>query len=145
MNCEFLTRSSTMRYPLVFFSISLALLLLVSDAVMAQTTTAASTALTALSERALRRQDREDCTKQATQHNIGRRDLAYFVRRCMAVRQASRKRPGNIRMWTRRQWNMVVAKWSQEKSKWADCRKQAGEQKLTGRKSWPFLYRCMTS
>jgi hypothetical protein len=91
MHYEFPTRSSTMRYQLVFFSISLALLLLAGNAVMAQTATPASTASTALSKRALRHQDSEVCTKQAAQQNIARRNQADFVRKCMAERQASRK------------------------------------------------------
>jgi hypothetical protein len=91
MDCGFPTRSSTMRYLLVFFSISLALLLLASNAAMAQTATPASTASTALSKRALRHQDSEVCTKQAAQQNIVRRNQADFVRKCMADRQASRK------------------------------------------------------
>jgi hypothetical protein len=45
--------------------------------------------------------------------------------------------------WTRKQWSAMVAKWSQEKAKWKDCRKQSRDQKLAGRKSWGFLASCM--
>jgi hypothetical protein len=50
----------------------------------------------------------------------------------------------DVSKWTRKQWNAAKAKWTQEKDKWAGCRKQAGAQKLAGRASWQFLYDCMT-
>lgn len=80
-----------MRYTLVFFSISLALLLLASNSAISQTATPASAASTPLSKRALRHQDSEVCTKQAAQLKVVRRNQAYFVRECMAERQTSRK------------------------------------------------------
>ena len=46
--------------------------------------------------------------------------------------------------WTRKQWETATKKWAKDKEKWADCRKQAHDQNLTGRKSWSFLYQCMT-
>jgi hypothetical protein len=49
----------------------------------------------------------------------------------------------DVSKWTRKQWNAAKAKWTQEKDKWAGCRKQAGAQKLAGRASWQFLYDCM--
>ena len=51
----------------------------------------------------------------------------------------------NVSKWTRKQWNAAKAKWSQEKTKWAGCQKQASDKKLAGRKSWSFLYSCMTT
>jgi hypothetical protein len=51
----------------------------------------------------------------------------------------------DVSKWTTKQWNQAKAKWAKEKEKWADCRKQAEDQKLTGRKSWSFLASCMTS
>jgi hypothetical protein len=42
------------------------------------------------------------------------------------------------------QWEAAKAKWSEERSKWAGCQQLATDQKLTGRESWAFLYRCMT-
>jgi hypothetical protein len=50
----------------------------------------------------------------------------------------------DVSKWSRRQWNVAKAKWSQEKTEWSDCQKQADQKKLSGRKSWTFLYSCMT-
>jgi len=55
--------------------------------------------------------------------------------------------PSNIdrvKNWTEKEWNEAVKEWAQDKAKWADCQKQSATQKLSGRKSWSFLYRCMT-
>jgi len=49
-----------------------------------------------------------------------------------------------VEKWTTDQWEAAKAKWSEERSKWADCQQLATDQKLTGTKSWAFLYRCMT-
>jgi len=49
-----------------------------------------------------------------------------------------------VEKWTAEQWEAAKAKWSEERSKWADCQQSATDQKLTGTKSWAFLYRCMT-
>jgi hypothetical protein len=46
--------------------------------------------------------------------------------------------------WTRKQWAAAKAKWAKEKVKWADCQLQGSKKKLSGRKSWSFLYDCMT-
>jgi len=77
-------QASTMRYLLVV----LALVLFTTD-IMAQTAAPASPAL---SGRALRRQDRQECITQATQQNIAKRNQAEFVRKCMADRQGARRR-----------------------------------------------------
>jgi len=50
-----------------------------------------------------------------------------------------------VETWTRKQWDAAKTKWAKDKAKWADCRKQSSEQKLSGRKNWSFLYQCMTS
>ncbi len=50
----------------------------------------------------------------------------------------------DISNWTKKQWYAAKAKWIKEKIKWADCQMQAAEKKLSGRKSWQFLYDCMT-
>jgi len=57
---------------------------------MAQTTAAQSTPAT-LSKSALRKQDRQECTKQARQQRIARRNQAALVRQCMADRQGARR------------------------------------------------------
>jgi hypothetical protein len=50
-----------------------------------------------------------------------------------------------VEKWTSKQYNAAKAKWAKDKAKWADCEKQSKDQKLTGRKSWSFLYQCMSS
>ena len=50
-----------------------------------------------------------------------------------------------VESWTKKQWDAARKEWAKDKSKWADCRKQSKAQKLSGRKSWSFLYQCMTS
>jgi hypothetical protein len=50
----------------------------------------------------------------------------------------------DVSKWTRKQWNAAKAKWSEEKTQWNDCETQAKAKKLSGRKSWQFLYDCMT-
>jgi hypothetical protein len=80
-------QGSTMRYLLVF----LALVLATAD-IMAQTAAPASSALTGL---ALRRQDHKECSAQARQQNIAKRNQAEFVRKCMADRQGARKIAAN--------------------------------------------------
>ena len=50
----------------------------------------------------------------------------------------------DVSKWTQKQWDAAKAKWSEEKAKWGDCQKQAKHEKLSGRKSWQFLYDCMT-
>jgi hypothetical protein len=51
----------------------------------------------------------------------------------------------DVSRWTEQQWDCAKVEWAKEKEKWADCRKQAQDQNLTGRKSWSFLASCMTS
>jgi hypothetical protein len=50
----------------------------------------------------------------------------------------------DISNWSKKQWYAAKAKWVKEKVKWADCQMQTVDKKLSGRKSWPFLYSCMT-
>ena len=50
-----------------------------------------------------------------------------------------------VETWTTKQWDAAKLEWAKDKAKWADCEKQSGKQKLEGRKSWPFLYKCMTT
>ncbi len=49
-----------------------------------------------------------------------------------------------VEHWTWRQWRKAKKEWIKDKAKWADCQHQAKAQKLSGRKSWSFLYSCMT-
>ena len=50
-----------------------------------------------------------------------------------------------VETWTRKQWEAAKKEWARDTKKWADCRKRSSKQKLEGRKSWSFLYKCMTS
>jgi hypothetical protein len=53
--------------------------------------------------------------------------------------------PTQVETWTKDQWEAAKKEWAKDTKKWADCRMQSSKQKLEGRKSWPFLYKCMTS
>lgn len=48
-----------------------------------------------------------------------------------------------VEKWTTKQWETAKTEWVKDKAKWADCQKQSKSQKLEGRKSWSFLYKCM--
>jgi hypothetical protein len=50
----------------------------------------------------------------------------------------------DVSKWTQKQWNAAKTKWSEEKTTWNDCQTQAKAKNLSGRKSWQFLYDCMT-
>lgn len=50
-----------------------------------------------------------------------------------------------VEKWTKDQWETAKKEWAKETTKWADCQNQSSKQKLEGRKSWPFLYKCMTT
>ena len=50
-----------------------------------------------------------------------------------------------VETWTTKQWNAAKKEWAKDRAKWADCQNQSKAQKLSGRKSWSFLYQCMTS
>jgi hypothetical protein len=49
-----------------------------------------------------------------------------------------------VENWTKRQWNAAKQKWSQDRAKWNACNHDTKDQKLSGRKSWSYLYDCMT-
>jgi hypothetical protein len=46
--------------------------------------------------------------------------------------------------WTKKEWTAMKSEWAKDREKWTGCRNQADDQKLAGRKSWSFLYQCMT-
>jgi len=50
----------------------------------------------------------------------------------------------DVSKWTRKQWGAAKAKWVEEKDAWNGCQTQARTQNLSGRRSWQFLYDCMT-
>ena len=53
--------------------------------------------------------------------------------------------PTQVETWTKDQWETAKKEWAKDTAKWASCQKQSSQQKLKGRKSWPFLYKCMTN
>lgn len=50
-----------------------------------------------------------------------------------------------VETWTKKQWDSAQKEWAKDKTKWSGCQKQSGDKHLDGRKSWSFLYTCMTS
>jgi psiF repeat-containing protein len=140
-----------MRYMLATFAIALGLLLFAGDGGMAQTGSPAP-----MSKRALRQQDSQECTAQAKQQNIARRNLAEFVRKCMADRQAERKKQSADERSMKR--GMAIEEGAaildvrnrerreqleKETAKRADCNKQANEQKLRVAQRRSFLKKCV--
>jgi hypothetical protein len=49
-----------------------------------------------------------------------------------------------VENWTTKQWEAAKKQWAKDTKKWAGCEQQSDKQKLEGRKSWSFLYKCMT-
>jgi hypothetical protein len=82
-----------------------------------------------LSGRALRKQDRQICTTQATQQNVLRRNRAEFVRKCMATRQGERKAAARA---LRKQDRQI-------------CTTQAAQQNVLRRNFAEFLRKCMAA
>ena len=50
----------------------------------------------------------------------------------------------DVSTWTRKQWHAAKVRWQEEKTTWNGCQDEAKAQNLSGRKSWRFLYDCMT-
>ena len=50
-----------------------------------------------------------------------------------------------VENWTTKQWIAAKSEWAKDKGRWAYCQQQSTHQKLIGRKSWSFLYTCMTT
>jgi hypothetical protein len=140
-----------MRYILATFAITLGLLVFAGDAGMAQTGSPAP-----MSKRALRQQDSQECTAQAKQQNIARRNLAEFVRKCMADRQAGRRKQSADERRMKR--GMAIEEGAaildvrnrerreqleNETAKRADCNKQANEQKLRVAQRRNFVTNCV--
>jgi Rieske Fe-S protein len=50
-----------------------------------------------------------------------------------------------IETWTTTQWEAAKKEWQKDTAKWTGCQAQSNKKKLEGRKSWSFLYTCMTS
>jgi len=140
-----------MRYLTAGFLVSLGLLIVAGDVGMAQTASPAP-----MSNRALRKQDQQECNQQAAQQNIARRNLAEFVRKCMADRQAERRKQSaddrrikrgmaieegaailDVRNRDRRE------QLEKEAAKRADCNKKANEQRLRVSQRRAFIKQCI--
>ena len=50
-----------------------------------------------------------------------------------------------VETWTRAQWQAAKKEWVKDTTKWANCQKQWNRYKHEDRKSWPSIYKCMTS
>jgi hypothetical protein len=139
-----------MRY-IATFAIALGLLLVVGDGGMAQTGSPAP-----MTKRALRHQDKMVCSAQAKQQNIPKRNLAEFVRKCMADRQAVRREQSSDERRMKR--GMAIEEGAailevrnrerrdrleKEAARRADCNKQANEQKLRVAERRNFVKKCM--
>lgn len=61
-----------------------------------------------------------------------------------AADPSKRSTADQVEAWTKKQWDAARKEWAKDKKRWADCRKQSRDRKLEGRKSWPYLYKCMT-
>jgi hypothetical protein len=139
-----------MRYSLSVAAISAALLVFAVDAVLAQTSAP-------MSKRALRQQDRDECSKQVTRYQ------ADLFLECMADREAARKAAAKKKAAEERAASKqkatqnfeATAKQSeavnkerlalieQERAKRADCKKQAADQKLHFVKRLRFIEKCV--
>jgi hypothetical protein len=71
--------------------------------------------------------------------------LAPTPSAAQSVSESAKSAAGNVSKWTLKQWNHAKVAWAKEKAKWAECNKNATAQKLSGHKSWSFLYDCMTT
>jgi hypothetical protein len=143
-----------MRRSVVLIAMPLALLVIAGDSAVAQTD------LTRADRRVLRRQDDQECRRQAEHQNILRRNLAEFVRKCMAERQGERRaaeRKG-VAEQRRIKRGMAAEEWAeiqkvrnqerreqleQQAAKRAECNRQANEQKLRLRERRAFIKKCI--
>jgi hypothetical protein len=131
----------------------LALLVIAGDAAVAQTD------LTRADRRVLRRQDEQQCLQQAGHQGILRRNLAEFVRKCMAERQGERRTAEKKEAAEQRRVRRGIAaeEWAeiqkvrnqerreqleQQAAKRAECNRQANEQKLRLRERSAFIKKC---
>ena len=145
-----------MRHSVVLIAMSLALLVFAGDAVFAQTD------LTRADRRVLRKQDEQECLRQAGHQDILRRNLAEFVRKCMAERQGERRAAEKKEAAEQRRIKrgMAAEEWAeiqkvrnqerreqleQQAAKRAECNRQANEQKLRMRDRRNFVKKCAGS
>jgi hypothetical protein len=144
-----------MKRRLAGFAFSFALLI-AADAVVAQTPTPASPQSAAPSNRELRKQDREECTKQAVQQNTAKRNQAEFIRKCMADRQgerraAAKKKASEKREKAAQDWVAYVGERGQQQrdlreqqaARWADCNRQADAQGFRKAERKRYITKCV--
>ncbi len=53
--------------------------------------------------------------------------------------------PARVETWTKAHWEAAKKEWAKDTTKWSNCQKQWNRHKHEGRKSWPSVYKCMTS
>lgn len=142
-----------MRYSVSILAIFAALLVFAGDAALAQASSAP------MSKRALRQQDRDECSKQVTRYQ------ADLFLECMANREAARKAAAKKKAAEERAANKKSATQNfeatakeheavnkerlalieQERVKRAECKKQAAEQKLHFAKRLRFIEKCVAA
>jgi hypothetical protein len=142
-----------MRRSVVLIAMPLALLVFAGDAAVAQTD------LTRADKRLLRKQDEQECLRQAGHQGILRRNLAEFERKCMAERQGERRAAEKKEAAEQRRIKrgMAIEEWTeiqkvrnqerreqleQQAAKRAECNRLANEQKLRLRERRNFIKMC---
>lgn len=142
-----------MRRFVVFIAMPLALLVFTGDAAVAQTD------LTRADKRLLRKQDEQECLRQAGHQDILKRNLAEFVRKCMADRQGERRAVEKKEAAEQRRLKRGIAaeEWAeiqkvrnrerreqleQQAAKRAECNRRANEQKLRLKERRNFVKKC---
>jgi len=144
-----------MKRRLALFALTFGLLM-AADVVVAQTPTPASPQSTSPNNRVLRKQDRAECTKQAAQQSIAKRNQAEFIRKCMADRQGERRAAAKKKSSERREkaaqdWVAYVGERDQHQrelreeqaAKWAACNRQADAQELRKAERKRFITKCV--
>jgi hypothetical protein len=70
--------------------------------------------------------------------------LAYAQSPTPSPKRSEPSVAAKVETWTDKQWTAAQKKWAKDKKKWNECQSQSDTRKLSGRKSWSFLYDCMT-
>jgi hypothetical protein len=142
-----------MRRSIALTALPLALLVIAGDAAVAQTD------LTRADKRLLRKQDERECLRQAGHQDILKRNLAEFVRKCMADRQGERRAVEKKEAAEQRRLKRGIAaeEWAeiqkvrnrerreqleQQAAKRAECNRRANEQKLRLKERRNFVKKC---
>jgi len=138
---------------------SAACVLIAFTVLLTGSTVTAQTTLTRADKRVLRQQDDQECRRQAGAQSIARRNLAEFLRKCMAERQgertaAEKKEAAEQRRIKRgmaaEEWTEIQKVRNQERrqqleqqaARRAECNRQANKQKLRLRDRRAFVKKC---